>query len=160
MRNFLYVASDYGDMTPPSLPPVDEFTIDMLTVHGQFASGSGWLDEASIRGVFKNVTFPLSSSLSSGGIPRMQSSTYSIDNDHTDDVYDGAKVTVNGKAHSFSLTRHDAWQFDAIYTTEELPGLALIVHVTNASAMGTIIYFAAVREEEAQSVLDAIRRRT
>ena len=159
MRNFLYVASDYGDMTPPPLPPVDEFTIDMLTVHGQFASGSGWLDEASIRDViFKNLTFPLSSSLSSGGL-NIESYTYSIDSNTTDDVYDEAEVTVNGKAYRFPLTRYNTWSFDTIYTTEELPGLALVVHVTNVSAMGTLIYLSAVREDEAQSILDTIRRR-
>ena len=130
----------------------------MLTVHGQFASGSGWLDEASIKNIFSHESFPLSGSLASGGL-HIQSSRYSIDNNHTDDAYDGAKVTINGKEYIFPLTRYNTWSFDNIYTTEELPGLAVVVHVTNVSAMGTCIYLSAVREDEAQSILDRMRNR-
>lgn len=142
--------------------PVEDFTLDTLTIHGTFGSaGSGWLDEGSIVDIFSgtNTHFPITGKVSSGDVTGQSFPASVGGGDHTSYTYDRARVTVDGKVFEFPLSRYNTWVFDNYITPQELPGLAIGICISNSPAMGFIIYFFVGSSSNVEKWLEHSRNR-
>lgn len=142
--------------------PVEDFTLDTLTIHGTFGSaGSGWLDEGSIVDIFSgtNTHFPITGKVSSGDVKGLSYPASVGGGDHTSYTYDRARVTVDGKVFEFPLSRYNTWVFDNYITPQELPGLAIGICISNSRSMGFIIYFFVGSSSNVEEWLEYSRNR-
>lgn len=145
--------------------PVEDFTLNFLTIRGNFGSGgSGWLDELDkgiIADIFAgtNTYFPITGKVSSGDVKGQSYPASFGSDDHTSYTYDMARVTVDGKVFEFQLSRYNTWVFDNYITPQELPGLAIGICISNSPSMGFIIYFFVGNKNNVEAWLEYSRNR-